>query len=268
LSEKIGSDVSDFFQIGAGVQTEVRAAQNNSNLKAYWSSAQALSLFSTGSRLPRLGRLRLPIGFPQALAPQETNTQRFSDSSATTNSPEPPLPLASAVASHSPSLSGAARPPRKGTGPGAALPDTFIEPDLATWAQLADLSFLNHCASTSIEIPLSCDWISGSFFSVGIGSQRTPFIQDRTERRCSTLHWGYHRSGARYFTAAKKRSPFIGGKALSPQAAPILLVAAGSAMPVTIAVSKSRKRPFWSSKPVHFLSITKMISAIVAECLL
>jgi hypothetical protein len=47
-----------------------------------------------------------------------------------------------------------------------------------------------------------------------------------------------------------------------------LLVAAGSAMSVTIAVSKSRKRPFCRASPVHFLSITKTISAIIAERLL
>jgi hypothetical protein len=53
------------------------------------------------------------------------------------------------------------------------FPTPLLNPSSRLGAQLADLSFLNHCASTSIEIPSSCAWISGNF-SVGIGSQRTP----------------------------------------------------------------------------------------------
>ena len=116
-------------------------------------------------------------------------------------------------------------PPRKGTGPGAALPDAFIEPYLATWAQLADLSFLNHRASTSIEIPSSCAWISGLFFDRHRFTADT-FIQDRSERPVG-LALGLSSIWCPIFYCCKEAWLFIGGKALSPQAAPILLVAAG-----------------------------------------
>jgi hypothetical protein len=249
------------------VQTEVRAAQNSSNIKAHWSSAQTpgpSSPLGRGSLV--LATCAFQLAFPQALAPRETNTQRFSDFSATINSPELLLPLASAVASHSPSLSGAARPPHKGTGPGAALPDTFIEPYLATWAQLAALSFLNHCASISIEIPSSCDWIFRSFFRSA--SVHSGHLHPRSHRASLFgLHWGYHRSGARYFTAAKKRSSFIGGKSLSPKLRPFCLLPQAARCLLPLQFQKATSDPF-VGKPVHSLSITKMISVVVPECLL
>jgi hypothetical protein len=192
------------FRLALACKRKSEPPKIGQTFKAHWSSAQALFSSPPGRGLPSHGRLGLPIGFPQALAPRETNTQRFSsDFSATINSPEPPLPPASAVASHSLSLSGAARPPRKGTGPRrSASRRPSLKPTSRLWAQLAGLSFLNHCASTPIEIPSSCAWIS-SHFSVGIGSQRTPSSKIAANV-VSDLRWGYHQSRARYFTCCKE----------------------------------------------------------------
>jgi hypothetical protein len=68
--------------------------------------------------------------------------------------------------------------------------------------------------------------------------------------------------------AAKKRSSLLAVRPLSPQAAPILLVAAGQRDACYHCRFTKPQATFCPGKPVHFLLITKMISAIVAECLL
>jgi hypothetical protein len=135
--KKIGSGVSDFFQIGAGVQTEVRAAQNSSNLKPHWSSAQALSSAPLGRGSLVLAACAFQLVFLKRWALRKP-----------TRSASPLISLLQSIrlnrrsllllqSHHTPRVFLAPqRPPRKGTGPGAALPDAFIEPFLATWGSI------------------------------------------------------------------------------------------------------------------------------------
>jgi hypothetical protein len=147
------------------------------------------------------------------------------------------------------------------------FPTPLLNPSSRLGAQLAALSFLNHRASTSIEIPSSCAWISGHF-SVGIGSQRTPSSKIAASVVLGLALGLSNRSGARYFTAAKKRSSLL---AVRPPLTPSWAHFACCRRQRDACYHCRFKKPratFLSGEPVHFLSITKMISSIVAECLL
>jgi hypothetical protein len=89
---QIGSDVSGSFQIGAGVQTETRAAQNNSPSKAYWLALRPCAL-GRGSLVAAACTFQL--AFRRRWLPRGANSRRFSSISLPQPySPEPPLPLA------------------------------------------------------------------------------------------------------------------------------------------------------------------------------
>ena len=152
------------------MQTVIRAAQNNSSLKG--------SLVELRPSAPGRGSLVLPACTLQLaclkrclLEDQHTALlRRFLYHKPPTGTA---VLFASAVASRLKGLSGAARPSRKGTGPGVAPLELFVRPCGATQAQLAGLSFLNHSTFTKIESLSSCAGLR-DHFSVGLGLQRTP----------------------------------------------------------------------------------------------